>query len=185
MTSSLPNAERRFEAIVERVYEPLQRYAQRRCAHAIADDVVADALLVIWRRLDDVPDDAVLPWCYRVAANCLANIRRAEHRRANLLEKVARVDWSTARAHPDLPDADLPDPAMHAALTSLSDRDQEVLRLWAWEALSPAEIAVVLETSANAASIRLHRAKRRLGAALGKVPASAGHLLHDDTEEVT
>lgn len=39
MTGSLHDAERRFEAIVERVYEPPQCYAQRRCAHAVADDL--------------------------------------------------------------------------------------------------------------------------------------------------
>lgn len=183
MTRSLNDAERRFEAIVERVYEPLQRYARRRCASAVVDEVVADALLVIWRRLDDVPEDALLPWCYRVAANCLANLRRAESRRTNLLAKVTSLDRPTAAHDPD--PLDPPDPALHAALASLPDRDQEVLRLWAWEALSPAEIAVVLETSANAASIRLHRAKRRLGAALGKVPAPAGHMRFDDNREVT
>jgi len=36
------------------------------------------------------------------------------------------------------------------------------LRLWAWEQLSQREIAVVLDISPNAASIRLHRATRRL-----------------------
>ena len=52
-----------------------------------------------------------------------------------------------------------------------------MLRLWAWEDLRPQEIAVVLGITANAASIRLHRAKGRLAAELGVVrppTASAG-----------
>ena len=51
----------RFEALAAEVYEPLQRYVRRRIDAAAADDVVSDTLLVCWRRLDDVPDDAALP----------------------------------------------------------------------------------------------------------------------------
>ena len=54
---------------------------------------------------------------------------------------------------------------------------REVLRLWAWEELAPREIAVVLGTTPNAVSIRLHRAKARLRDELArKDPARAGHL---------
>lgn len=152
----------RFEAVVEAVYEPLQRYARRRCPPDAAEDAVADALLVIWRRLDDIPTDALLPWCYRVAANCVANGRRSRRRFTQLTARIARLDPPSEAA--DSPA--LPDPALHAALGSLPPADQEVLRLWAWEALTPAEIAVALDVTANAASIRLHRAKARLAEAL-------------------
>ena len=54
--------------------------------------------------------------------------------------------------------------------------DQEVLRLWAWEDLAPAEVAVALDVSPNAASIRLHRAKAKLADALRKMAPPAGHL---------
>jgi len=178
---SSPRLDReRFEAIVDVVYEPLQRYARRRAPADVAEEVVADTLLVIWRRLREVPVDAPLPWTYRVAGNCLANLRRGERRRARLVDKVGR---SAARHVVDLHEP--PDPGLHRALRTLAAADQEVLRLWAWEDLSPAEIATVLDISANAASIRLHRAKGRLATALGKVPAGAGHRGSDDTEEVT
>jgi RNA polymerase sigma-70 factor (ECF subfamily) len=163
MTTIDPTDRRaRFEALVEAVYEPLQRYARRRCDPQLAEDVVADALLVLWRRLDDVPADAALPWCYRVAANCLANQRRSAQRSLRLAARVAELDPPAATEDPE----PVPDPALHAALAGLAPADQEVLRLWAWEALAPGEIALALDVSANAASIRLHRAKRRLGAAL-------------------
>lgn len=162
------------------VYEPLQRYARRRTSADMAEEVVADTLLVIWRRLDEVPADALLAWTYRVAGNCLANLRRGERRRARLIDRVGR---GFPRPVIDLHEP--PDPALHRALATLAPADQEVLRLWAWEDLSPAQIATVLDTSPNAASIRLHRAKRRLAAALGKVPTAAGHRGLDDSEEVT
>lgn len=181
MGSAPLDRQARFAAMVDAAYEPLQRYARRRCDPALADDIVADALLVLWRRLDDVPPDAVLPWCYRVAAGCLANARRAGRRRDRLVERVAIVDsprpWR---------DADpLPDPDLHAALATLPAADQEVLRLWAWESLTPGEIAIALDVTPNAVSIRLHRAKARLATALGKVDPSSGHVPHEDPEEVT
>ena len=43
------------------VYEPLQRYVRRRADAAAVDDVVADTMLVLWRRLDDVPADPSWP----------------------------------------------------------------------------------------------------------------------------
>ena len=53
--------------------------------------------------------------------------------------------------------------------------DADLLRLWAWEQLTPAEIAVVLDTTPNAVSIRLHRAKAALREALRKAEGPAGH----------
>ena len=40
--------------------------------------------------------------------------------------------------------------------------------LWAWEELAPREIATVTGLTANAVSIRLHRAKKRLAAELDR-----------------
>jgi len=179
MTTAAAGRQARFEAVVAVVYEPLQRYARRRTDADAADDVVADALLVVWRRLDEVPEDALLPWCYRVAANCLSNSRRAGRRRLRLVSRVAAV------REPAHEEPDLPDPALHAALATLSPSDQEVLRLWAWEDLAPAEIAVALGVSANAVSIRLHRAKAHLATALERNGATVDTEPHEDPEEVT
>lgn len=161
----------RFEAAFAEVYEPLQAYTRRRIDAAAADDVVAEALLVLWRRLDEVPPDLVLPWCYGVARRCVANQRRADHRRAALVDRL-----TTERPHAPEPETD---PALDTALATLSADDREIVRLWAWEQLQPREIALVLDISANAAAIRVHRAKQRLAGALaadaGKNTAPAGH----------
>lgn len=180
MTTAAAGRQARFEAVMAAVYEPLQRYARRRTSPDEADDLVADTLLVVWRRLDEVPADAVLPWCYRVAANCLANSRRSSGRRLRLASRAAQFDVPRDVAEPELPD-----PALHAALRTLSEPDQEVLRLWAWEDLAPAEIAVVLGVTANAVSIRLHRAKAHLAEALERMGADADTEHHEDPEEVT
>ncbi len=152
----------RFEALAGEVYEPLQRYVRRRIDAASADDVVSDTLLVCWRRLDEVPEDAMLAWTLGVARRCLANDRRGERRQANVGHRLA--------AQPILPPAAIPGAAdetdliadLHTAIAELPESDREIVLLWAWDGLPPREIAVALGLSANAVSIRLHRVKQRL-----------------------
>jgi RNA polymerase sigma-70 factor, ECF subfamily len=144
---------RHFEEMVAAVYEPVQRYLLRRTDPSTADDVLGDVLLVLWRRLDAVPADAVLPWAYGVARGCLANSRRSAVRQERVVQRLAH---QPAAAEPEI------DEALTEALRALPDADRELLRLWAWEQLAPREIALALGISANAASIRLHRAKQKL-----------------------
>jgi RNA polymerase sigma-70 factor (ECF subfamily) len=144
---------RRFEELVAQTYEPIQRYLRRRTDPASADDVLGDVLLVLWRRLDDVPPEAPLPWAYGVARGCLANNRRSAARQERVVVRLARAP------RPAEPDED---GVLAEALDALPDADRELLRLWAWERLTPAELAQVLGITANAASIRLHRAKGKL-----------------------
>lgn len=144
---------RRFEEVVAVVYEPVQRYLRRRTDDATADDVLGDVLLVLWRRLDEVPADASLPYAYGIARGCLANSVRTAARQQRLVQRLAQ--------QPRTEDVD-GDDALAEALDSLPEADRELLRLWAWEQLAPAELALVLGISANAVSIRLHRAKQKL-----------------------
>jgi RNA polymerase sigma-70 factor (ECF subfamily) len=167
----------RYEAVFREAYEPLQRYARRRTDPVTADDVVADTLLVVWRRLDDVPDGSVLPWCYGIARRCLANRRRGEVRQLNVVNRLLGE-------RPD--DAPPVDPVLEAALDELDTDDREIVRLWAWEQLPPREIAVVLGISANAAAIRVHRAKGRLvDAVQRKNQIAAGHTVGGSTPHGT
>lgn len=142
-----------FEDLVAEAYEPLQRYLRRRTDAATADEVLGDVLLVMWRRSADIPQEARLAWCYGVARGCLANALRASDRRLRLVRRLA--------AEPSAGAVDS-DPDLHEALQALPVKDAEVLRLWAWEQLSASEIATALSITPNAASIRLHRATKKL-----------------------
>ena len=167
------DAERRerFETLVRgELMEPLRRFLARRTDPATADDVLADTLLVVWRRLDEVPEPA-LPWAYGAARHCLANADRSARRRGRLAARVATVDPPRERGDEPGPRDD----TLHEALAALRPDDAELLRLWAWEQLTPAEIATVLDVSANAVSIRLTRARARLRDEVGKIEAAAGH----------
>lgn len=160
--------EERFAVLAREVGEPLRRYVVRRAPGDAVPDVLSDVMLVLWRRFDDVPEDDPLPWVYAVARGCLANARRTAQRQLRLIERIARVD-------PPRPAVESDDhPEVHAALAGLRDLDREVVQLWAWEGLQPREIALVTGLTPNAVSIRLHKAKKRLAAELGKNSVVAG-----------
>ena len=126
--------EKRFRAVFDLAYAPLWRYAQHRgLTGPDAEDLVAQVLEVAWRRIEDVPVAEPLPWLYAVARNLRRNQARRDRRRHELL----------ARFRPSPPVAACEDPGglepgvLRAALASLSDSDQEVLRLVAWDGLPP------------------------------------------------
>jgi RNA polymerase sigma-70 factor (ECF subfamily) len=162
------DARARFEEAARELVDPLRRFLARRTDSTTADDVVAETLLVCWRRYDELPAEP-LPFAYGVARLCLANAQRSARRQRRLAGRIATLD----------PPREVPDPVgddrLAEVMAALSDDDAELLRLWAWEQLTPAEIGVVLDITANAASIRLHRAKDRLRAELRKDDAPAGH----------
>jgi RNA polymerase sigma-70 factor (ECF subfamily) len=161
----------RFERLVrEELLDPLRRYLARRTDAATADDVLAETLLVCWRRRADVPEHA-LPWAYGVARHCLANAERGARRQGRVAARLAVVDPPREASEP----AGARDDALHDALARLRPDEADLVRLWAWEQLTPAEIADVLDVTPNAVSIRLHRARGRLREELGKIEAGAGH----------
>jgi RNA polymerase sigma-70 factor (ECF subfamily) len=158
----------RFEEVARDAVEPLRRFLARRTDPATAEDALAETLLVLWRRYDELPE-AVLPFAYGVARLSLANAERSARRQRRVAGKIATLD----------PPREVPEPVgddrLAEAMAELPSGDAEVLRLWAWEQLTPSEIATVLEVTPNAASIRLHRAKEKLRESLRKIDAADGH----------
>ena len=152
-------------ALFESHFEQLLAYARRRTPQlSDAEDLVAETFSVAWRRLDSVPKvrEQQLPWLYGVARRLLANQRRGVARRLRLTERLR----STFTAPP----AGDPVPEVVAAVAGLPERDQELLRLIAWEGLTHAEAALVLGISPNAVAIRLHRARERLRRTMKGLP---------------
>jgi RNA polymerase sigma-70 factor (ECF subfamily) len=164
------DARARFEALAAEVVEPVRRFLARRTGPDIADDVLAETLLVCWRRLDQVPENA-LPWVYGVARNCLANIQRGDRRQVRLAARISVVDPPEEAQR----EAEAEDERVTAALEALRPDEADLLRLWAWEQLGPSEIADVLGITPNAVSIRLHRARGKFVEELRKIDSGAGH----------
>jgi RNA polymerase sigma factor (sigma-70 family) len=164
----------RFEALFAEHAAAVRAYARRRTDPTSADDVVSDVFVVAWRRLDDVPPDA-LPWLLACARRVLANQRRSARRRIALIDRLDRRSERGA-VSPDTGDA-----LLGRALGMLSERDREVLLLIAWEGLDRARTAAVLGCSLPAVSARLHRARSRLAAALEHVTSEDSNRLEVTT----
>ncbi len=168
----------RLRHLFDEHYEAISRYCHRRLASEDANDAAAAVFSVAWRRISDVPaGDAALPWLYTVARYQVSEMRRSARRLANLRTKL-----NGQARHPEPgPEAvivrNAEQAALLAALSTLRDSDQEVLRLRAYERLSLPEIAAVLECTVEAAKKRSARAAKRLERAARRslnVPAGAG-----------
>jgi RNA polymerase sigma factor (sigma-70 family) len=166
-----PTRAERFEALFRAHYPAVRAYALRRAPDDVAQDVAAEAFLVAWRRLDDVPADA-LPWLYGVTRRVLANERRSAGRRAALAERAAETAVPAGDPGDRLGDAQL----VRAALAQLSDRHRETLMLVAWEGLSGSRAARAAGCSAATFAVRLHRGRARLAALLAAQEASTEPL---------
>jgi RNA polymerase sigma-70 factor (ECF subfamily) len=153
----------RFEGLFKANYPAVRAYALRRISGDGAQDVVAETFLVAWRRLDEVPADA-LPWLYGVARRVLANRRRTADRSAALEERLAGAEPRIAGRDPgdSAGDAEI----LRIALGRLSEPSREALMLVAWHGLSGARAARAAGCSRTAFAVRLHRARARLAAEL-------------------
>ncbi|OFW52578.1 MAG: hypothetical protein A2V75_00270 [Actinobacteria bacterium RBG_16_70_17] len=151
----------RFRVLYDDAYPRVMAYALRRArTREDALDVVAETMLVVWRRLDQIPTDRRrLPWVFGVARRVLANQYRAVARRDRLVARVAHEPDSAA------PEFD----AVHRALDALRPDHREILTLAAWDDLDNDEIAVVLGITPAAVAVRLHRARARLARELGRL----------------
>lgn len=157
-----------FEELYRDHYWALLRFAVRRTPDPErARDLVAETFAVAWRRRGTLPPARALPWLYKTAGNILANERRRDQRTAEAYRTLGgysstdyqtdtaeRTEWSHALEE------------VLRAVNTLSGDDQQVLMLHAWEGLTGRDLGIALGCSAAAASVRLHRARRRLDTAI-------------------
>ena len=152
--------ERLFSALWAAHAHRILAYAHRHVGPDLADEVVAETFLVAWRRLADVPGEA-LPWLLVVARNTVANQRRSGFRRRAVSQELARV-VHLVETHPSAETSALERQAVLRALATLSPREREALLLVSWDGLSPDAAAVVAGCSQSAFAMRLSRARTRL-----------------------
>jgi RNA polymerase sigma-70 factor (ECF subfamily) len=152
-------------------------YALRRTGQrADAEDVVSGTFAVAWRRFADAPEDEFrLAWLYAIAARVLANQRRSLRRLVALRSRLRELPAPPQEERGEFRE-------VLVALRQLRQDDQEILRLAAWEGLSGRELATALGCTENAATIRLHRARKRLAEQLAKEEPAAGHSMVGGTE---
>ncbi|GGM80384.1 RNA polymerase sigma factor [Dactylosporangium sucinum] len=157
-----PDEGRWFTALYGEFRPRVYAYAVSRVGRDLADDVVADTFLVVWRRLDAVPA-VPLPWLLGVARNVIRERYREEVRQVSLAAEMRA--W-VEEAQADVADGVTEKAAMLAALARLGDDDRELLTLVAWHGLGAREAAKVVGCSTATYFVRLHRARKRLEQAL-------------------
>jgi len=140
----------------------IRRYLARRVEFRDVDDLAADVFAIGWRKRHTITEGAELPWLYKTASYVVANYRRKKNRSTSLLHLFATPDTS-----PSAEDIALVDDRLAKAWRALSGSEREILSLVVVEDLAVSDAAVILRISANAASLRILRAKKHLVALLG------------------
>jgi RNA polymerase sigma-70 factor (ECF subfamily) len=171
-----------FTALVERYQERVYRLALRLSSNpSDAEEVLQEAFLQAWRRIDTFRGDARFgTWLYRIATNTALMHKRAARRRpAESLEALlpqfdesgllADLDYQrSARADELLERAELAQRAREA-LDLLDENYRTVFVLRDLEEMSTEEAARVLEITPEAVRQRLHRARLMVRGYLGKM----------------
>lgn len=145
-----------YDAYSERIFRYVSfRISDREMAH----DIVQEVFLKTWEYIvDKNPIDSLQSFLYRVAYHKVVDYYRAKNRQTVLIEDQHEEPQTAATA-------DASQLEMHFLLKlirSMKPEYQDVLILRYVEALSPAEIAVVLEKDVNNVRVTLHRALHAL-----------------------
>ena len=145
--------EKRFLAIHAAGHDRIYRYFRRRTDNAAtAEDLCAEVFRIVWEKTGEGESFSVMV-LFGIAKNVLRNHHRSSLRSDNLLSALQQE-------HQD--EAATTESALHDALTQLSPDDREVLLLTYWDGLTSGEVSDLLDTSATAIRMRLHRARKTL-----------------------
>lgn len=145
----------------------LLAYFERRVARDDAADLLAEVMLTVWRRADQLPVDPVRArmWLFVTARNVLANAERSERRRWRLANRL-RLMMLGSSAMPDAASDGSEGAEVRDAIARLSPELAELIRLVHWDGLTLVEAAEVMEIPASTARGRYQRAKQELRDAL-------------------
>ena len=155
-----------FSAFFDQNFSDVWRYLRRRVeVTADADDLSAEVFSIAWRRRHELPPpEEQRLWLFGVARNNLRNHQRSAARHLRLVGRLQEHSNDNDSVEPIERD----DAVWHA-LAELSADDRDLLLMRAWDQLPVTDIAVLLECTTNAASLRLHKARHRLKTELDKI----------------
>ena len=161
----MPETTDDFVAVYTQHLPAVSAYLARRVARDDVDDLAADTFAIAWRKREHVAAGDELPWLYRIASFQVANHRRRLASRQSVLGLLSAPDSAPAA------DSFLSvDARLARAWNRLSAAEREVLALVVVDDLPVSQVAIALGATPNAVSIRLHRAKKALAAALAAEP---------------
>lgn len=160
----------RLDALYNAHFKAIRAYCARRLPAQETNDAVAEVFLTAWARIDDIPaGEGALPYLYGIARYKVAHARRSTSRRARLRQRALSVAAVEPAGPESIVMASVEADAVDRALERLRPRDQEIIRLRAWEELTTAQIAAALGIASGTAAKRLSRALDRLAAQLRRL----------------
>ncbi|MEV6443931.1 RNA polymerase sigma factor [Amycolatopsis sp. NPDC051716] len=160
-----------FGVLFDRHARPLHRYCAARVGPEVAEDLVSETFCLAFRQRDryDPSHSGALPWLYGIATNLVRRRRRQESTRYRTMARAGGTGVSSD------------DPAQRAinrihavgyarllnkALAEMPRKQRDVLLLYALADLGYEEIATALSVPVGTVRSTLHRARKRLQAAL-------------------
>lgn len=150
-----------FVRVYRELLPKIGQYLSRRVPLDEVEDIASLVFEVAWQKRSQVTPGEELPWLYRIAAFQVANFRRRQATLTNFLSTT--LIPSSAPAAEELATFDLD---LAAAWKGLSNSEQSLLALVAFEGLSVQDAAAATGITPNTASSRLHRARKKLAAKL-------------------
>jgi len=145
-----------FSSLYREHQTPIAKFLARRVEFVEVEDLCSEVFEIAWSKRDDAVDGFELPWLYRIAGFVVANARRRANTRNRFIASLAPADHA-----PSAESIALSDMALAQAWGKLGLAERATLALVAFEGLRVEEAAAALGISANAASIRLHRARTK------------------------
>lgn len=158
-----------FEALLERLWAPLVRFAAWELGDAdAARDVVQDSFMYVWRNRHGWRSlGSPRAYLFKIVRNGILD----ERRRGRTREKWSRRETLRPRSSPPDPAQELEareaERAFEAALASLPPRRREVFDLVVLRGLSYREAAEVLEVSEQTVANQVSTALRHIRGVLG------------------
>jgi RNA polymerase sigma-70 factor (ECF subfamily) len=141
-----------LEQLLRDIHAPLRRYITRLVGTALADDILQETALQIFRKLPFLREPAVFrPWTFRIASRiAFSQLKRA--RRWEPLDAAPAEPLITLNSNLGEP----PDEAFLTLLDHVSPASRAVLLLHYQHDLSLEETAAILEIPVGTAKSRLH-----------------------------
>jgi RNA polymerase sigma-70 factor, ECF subfamily len=156
--------DRGFPAFYAKWHPQLRRWAMQHHGEANAEEIAQETLCRAFVNYRNLRQEVPWPWLRTVAQNVACDLYR----------RVARIDaGDIVDAAPDVVDPQ-PGPEelmlsaevtehVRAALSTLRQRDRELLTMSVHQDMSVEDIASVLGTPSGTVRVQLHRARKRLG----------------------
>lgn len=162
--TSITGQKRLLTSTIRESHGDLLRFLHRRVGSDDAPDLFGETLLIAWRRVEDLPQDATEArmWLFGLARGTLLNHARGQRRRLALVDKV-RVHMP---GHAVAAAAD-EGGEVRDAMARLKPELAEIVQLVHWDGFTLTEAACIVGIPAATARSRYARAKDDLRAALG------------------